>query len=82
MKTVNRVSKKCWVCNNTKFLNQFEIDQDTTDKHANICNECLKETGKQITLQLGWKRLEIIVLIKYNESRDCIYFETSFTFRT
>jgi len=23
MKTVNPVSKKCWVCNNTKFLNQW-----------------------------------------------------------
>jgi hypothetical protein len=41
MKIINPVSKKCWVCNNTKSLNQFEIDQDTMDKH--ICNECLEE---------------------------------------
>jgi hypothetical protein len=43
MKTVNPISKKCWVCNNTKFLNQFENDPDSIDKHANICNECLEE---------------------------------------
>jgi hypothetical protein len=34
MKTVNPISKKCWVCDNTKFLNQ-----DAMDKHVNICND-------------------------------------------
>jgi len=44
MKTVNPISKKCWACNNTKFLIQFEFDQDAIDKHANICKcKCLEE---------------------------------------
>jgi len=55
MKTVNPVSKKCWVCNTTKFLNHFEIDQDTMDKHANICNECSEEIFVPVNkLRYNW----------------------------
>jgi len=48
------------------FLNQIEIDQDTMDKHANICNECVRKmidrchtyetTGSDMSVSLSAKR--------------------------
>ena len=43
---INPISKKCRICNQKKLLLEFELDNDTNDKHSNICKQCL--TGKDL----------------------------------
>src|SRR5215469_14911309 len=41
IKTITPISKKCRLCRVKKLLPEFELDDDTKDKHANICKECM-----------------------------------------
>jgi hypothetical protein len=39
--TITPISKKCRLCNQKRLLVDFELDNDTKDKHSNICKECM-----------------------------------------
>src|SRR5215469_3740678 len=43
------ISKKCGLCKTIKLLNEFEIDEQKKDRHAEICKECMaKHQGPSI----------------------------------
>jgi len=48
IKTINPISKKCRICNQKKLLVEFDLDNDTRDKHNNICKQCL--TGSDLCI--------------------------------